>query len=109
MSASLLSVLIKLFNLYFLPLRIISASFFEKAELEQLLKPHIQYTDYGDILKLIWDVLIEKNLSFLVKDANNRTVGVSLNFDARDEPEVLVNSHLIIIFEFLEHLEGPIR
>ncbi|XP_063703822.1 beta-alanyl-bioamine nonribosomal peptide synthetase ebony [Culicoides brevitarsis] len=89
---------------------IITTSFFEKADLEQWLKPMILYTDYADILNAIWDVLVEKDLSFVVKDVKtDRIVGVSLNFDARDEPEVPVESKLIIVFEFLEFLEGPIR
>lgn len=89
---------------------IITTSFFEKADLEQWLKPHILFTDYADILNAIWDVLVQKDLSFVVKDVNaDRVVGVSLNFDARDEPEVPVESKLIIVFEFLEFLEGPIR
>jgi hypothetical protein len=56
---------------------IITKSFFEKADLEQWLKPNIMFTDYGDILEEIWDVLIEKGLSFIVKDGNGRSVGVS--------------------------------
>uniref|UniRef100_A0A336KE11 CSON009061 protein n=1 Tax=Culicoides sonorensis TaxID=179676 RepID=A0A336KE11_CULSO len=89
---------------------IITTSFFEKADLEQWLKPHILFTDYADILNAIWDVLVQKDLSFVVKDRKtDRIVGVSLNFDARDEPEVPVESKLIIVFEFLEFLEGPIR
>lgn len=95
---------------FILKFSIITTSFFEKADLEQWLKPHILYTDYADILNAIWDVLVEKDLSFVVKDTRtNRVVGVSLNFDARDEPEVPVESKLIIVFEFLEFLEGPIR
>lgn len=54
-------------------------------------------------------MLIEKGLSFIVKDETGRPVGVSLNFDAHDEPEVTVTSKLIIVFEFLEFVEGPIR
>ncbi|XP_053669616.1 mycosubtilin synthase subunit C [Anopheles nili] len=88
---------------------IITSSFFEKADLEQWLKPQIHETDYRDILEDIWTVLIEKGLSFIVKDETGRSVGVSLNFDAHDEPEVTVTSKLIIVFEFLEFVEGPIR
>ncbi|XP_058061317.1 beta-alanyl-bioamine nonribosomal peptide synthetase ebony [Anopheles bellator] len=88
---------------------IITSSFFEKADLEQWLKPQIFETDYRDILEDIWPVLIEKGLSFIVKDHTGRSVGVSLNFDARDEPEVTVTSKLLIVFEFLEFVEGPIR
>ncbi|XP_053658832.1 mycosubtilin synthase subunit C [Anopheles marshallii] len=90
-------------------INIITSSFFEKADLEQWLKPQIYETDYRDILEDIWTVLIEKGLSFIVKDETGRSVGVSLNFDAHDEPEVTVTSKLIIVFEFLEFVEGPIR
>ena len=87
----------------------ITTSFFEKADLEQFIKDEILPSDYSDILEMIWQVLIDKDLSFVVKDKDGRSVGVSLNFDAHDEPEVVVKSKLIVIFEFLEFLEGPIR
>lgn len=61
-------------------------------------------------LQDIWDDLVEKDLSFVVVDRNtNRIIGTALNFDARNEPEVEVKSKLIIVFEFLEFIEGPIR
>lgn len=88
---------------------IITTSFFEKADLEQYIKDEILRTDYADILQDIWEILVEKNLSFIIKDKNGRSVGVALNFDAHDEPAVQVNSKLIVVFEFLEFLEGPIR
>lgn len=88
---------------------IITKSFFEKADIEQFIKNDILRTDYADILEAIWEVLVEKDLSFIIKDADDRSVGVALNFDARDEPEVQVHSKLIVVFEFLEFLEGPIR
>jgi hypothetical protein len=90
-------------------IEIITTSFFEKADLEQYIKNDILRTDYADILQDIWQVLVEKDLSFVIKDNNGRSVGVALNFDAHDEPEVQVNSKLIVVFEFLEFLEGPIR
>ncbi|XP_037948636.1 mycosubtilin synthase subunit C [Teleopsis dalmanni] len=91
-------------------IQIIVDSFYGKADLEQWLKPDILRTDYSDLIQDIWKPLVEKNLSFVVRDRNtNRNIGVALNFDARDEPEVEVRSKLIIVFEFLEFLEGPIR
>ena len=90
-------------------LEIITTSFYEKADIEQYIKDDILRTDYADILEMIWEVIVAKDLSFIIKDSNGRSVGVSLNFDARDEPEVQVNSKLIVVFEFLEFLEGPIR
>ncbi|CAO1426789.1 unnamed protein product [Diamesa tonsa] len=88
---------------------IITTSFYEKADIEHYIKDEILRTDYSDILEMIWDVLIEKDLSFIIKDSTGRSVGVSLNFDAHDEPLVNITSRLIVVFEFLEFLEGPIR
>lgn len=88
---------------------IITTSFYEKADIEQFIKNDILRTDYADILEAIWEVLVAKDLSFIIKNSNGKSVGVALNFDARDEPEVQVHSKLIVIFEFLEFLEGPIR
>lgn len=45
----------------------------------------------------------------MIRHENGRPIGVALNFDARDEPEVNIKSKLQVIFEFLEYLEGPIR
>lgn len=84
-------------------------SFFEKADLENWLKPNILYTDYGDIFEAIFEELVSKDISFIVTDLNGRMVGVSLNLDAHDEPEVIINSQLTKVFEFLEFVEGPIR
>lgn len=77
--------------------------------MEQWLKPQIYRSDYAEIIEDIWDFTVEKDLSFMVKDAKDRCVGVALNFDARDEPEVNIRSKLLTVFTFLEFLEGPIR
>lgn len=69
----------------------------------------IKEQDYRDILELIWDVLIEKELSFIIKEPNGKSVGVSLNFDAYDEPEPEIDNNLSIIFEFLDYVERPIK
>ncbi|XP_039970507.1 mycosubtilin synthase subunit C [Bactrocera tryoni] len=89
---------------------IIVDSFYGKADLEQWLKPDIFPNDYSDLINDIWDALVEKNLSLVVRDKRtDRIIGTALNFDARAEPEVEVKSKLIIVFEFLEFVEGPIR
>lgn len=55
-------------------------------------------------------MLVERDLSFVVYDTNtDRIIGTALNFDARNEPEVDIKSKLLIVFEFLEFCEGPIR
>jgi hypothetical protein len=87
----------------------ITESFYKKADLEQWLKPDIHRKDYKDLTDKIWEPLIQKNLSFLIKDASGEPVGVALNFDAHDEPAVEIASKLENVFDFLEFLEGPIR
>lgn len=89
--------------------RLMTRSFFEKADLENWLKPLIKYTDYGDLFEEIFDDLVEKDISFVVMDQQDRMVGVALNMDAHNEPEIEITSSLSIIFEFLEFVEGPIR
>lgn len=97
------------FVTYFVSYSILTYSFYEKADLERWIKPLIKEQDYRDILEDIWDVLIEKQLSFVIKDPSGKSVGVSLNFDAYDEPEPELTNNLVIIFEFLEYVEKPIR
>lgn len=81
----------------------------EKAELEQQLKPNIKYSDYVELLEVLWQPLVEKAYSFVIKDNMNRIVGVALNFDANDEPEPPCNGPLTVIFEFLDFVEVPIK
>ncbi|KAK7603033.1 hypothetical protein V9T40_003032 [Parthenolecanium corni] len=90
--------------------KIITDSFYEKADLEQWIIPKPNRECYTDLLEAIWEPLITKNFSFAVySEYDEKYVGISLNFDAYDEPEVHINSNLTIIFEFLEYLEAPIR
>ncbi|XP_050536385.1 gramicidin S synthase 2 isoform X2 [Daktulosphaira vitifoliae] len=91
-------------------IRIIADSFYEKADLEHWLEPAVPYSDYTDILEMIWEPLVEKKLSFAVySKESNQMVGASLNFDMLDEPDIDFNGRLLLIFEFLEFLEGPLR
>lgn len=86
-----------------------TTSFYEKADLENWLKPNIMYTDYGDLFEAIFEHLVSNDISFVVTDSNDRMIGVSLNLDAHNEPEVEITSQLGVVFEFLEFVEGPIR
>lgn len=77
--------------------------------MEKQLKPNIYYSDYIEVLDTIWNSLVDHAYSFVVKDENNRMIGVAFNFDANDEPEAPLVGGLGIIFDFLEFLEGPIK
>ncbi|EZA51013.1 Tyrocidine synthase [Ooceraea biroi] len=91
-------------------IEIITESFYSKADLEQWLMPDIKRTDYQELMETMWNSLVEKGLSFAMKSMQSgKTIGVTFNFDVWDEPEVIINSKLIIIFDFLEYLERPIR
>lgn len=72
--------------------------------------PDITRADYRELMEVMWNPLVEAGLSFVMKSAKTgKTIGVSLNFDLWDEPELILNSKLTIVFDFLEYLEGPIR
>ncbi|XP_076622830.1 nonribosomal peptide synthetase ebony [Colletes latitarsis] len=91
-------------------IEIITESFYSKADLEQWLMPDVSRDDYRLMMEMLWEPLVEKNLSFAVKSSRDgRTIGVGLNFDLWDEPELILDSKLTIVFEFLEYLEAPIR
>ncbi|XP_014614771.1 PREDICTED: tyrocidine synthase 3 isoform X2 [Polistes canadensis] len=91
-------------------IKIITESFYSKADLEQWLIDDIKREDYRLLMDKLWGPLVEKDLSFVVKSLqNNQVIAVGLNFDLWDEPEVEIDSKLSIIFEFLEYLEKPIR
>ncbi|KAJ8940685.1 hypothetical protein NQ318_017735 [Aromia moschata] len=90
-------------------LDMITTSFYQKADLEQWIISYISEPDYDELVDALWEPLLEKNLSFIVKSETGKLVGVALNFDARDEPEVEITSKLTVIFEFLEFVEGPVR
>ncbi|CAG9772921.1 unnamed protein product [Ceutorhynchus assimilis] len=90
-------------------LDMITTSFYQKADLEQWIISEISVSDYEELMKELWAPLVEKNLSFVARNQTGKICGVALNFDARDEPEVEIKSKLIVIFEFLESIEGPVR
>lgn len=73
------------------------------------MKPSINYSDYSELIDAIWEPLVEKNFSFVVKNEADETIGVALNFDANDEPAPPSCGMLDIIFKFLDELETPIK
>lgn len=84
-------------------------SFCEKADLENWLKPHFKYSDYGDIFEAIFEILVEQSISFVILDDQDRMMGAALNMDAHSEPQFEITNVLAKVFEFLEYVEGPIR
>jgi hypothetical protein len=87
----------------------IVGSFYEKAELEQFIKSEINVNDYSDLLEGIWTDLVEKELSFVVKNEDDNVIAVAINFDVRDEPQFEIDNALAKIFQFLEYVEASVR
>lgn len=72
--------------------------------------PDITRADYQELMEALWNPLVEKGLSFVIKSAQSgKIIGITLSFDLWDEPELVLKSKLMIVFDFLEYLEGPIR
>lgn len=90
-------------------LDMLTTSFYQKAELEQWIISELSEDAYVELVDALWEPLVEKNLSFITRNENGKICGVALNFDARDEPEVEIKSRLCVIYELLEHIEGPVR
>lgn len=88
-------------------IKLLSASFFNKADLDKFI-PGLKIEHYYEILGAIWETAIKKGLSFMVKTEKGDLLGVSLNFDAEDEPELQVNNPLEITMEFLGSIETPV-
>ncbi|XP_046609985.1 dimodular nonribosomal peptide synthase-like [Neodiprion virginianus] len=89
-------------------IEMITDSFYLKADLDKWLMPDINREDYSELIDKLWDPLVEQGLSFVVKSTSGGALSVALNLDARDEPEVTINSKLMVTLEFLEYLERPI-
>lgn len=78
--------------------------------MDQWLKPDIIQSDYIDIFEDILSFTIEKGLSFMVKDSRDRFVGVALNFDGTEEPDVNISCiNILTINEFTDCLESSVR
>lgn len=65
------------------------------------------YIDPKDFVEQTWEYLIEKDLSFAVTDRDGNIVGVSINKDGEDMPEINIVNSLGIILEFFDSIEKP--
>lgn len=88
---------------------LIANSLYEKSVLAQFIKPKLSKECYEELINAVWELVVQQGLSFFVKDSNERIVGASLNFDLRNEPDLIVTNPLYIILEFFEFVEKNIR
>lgn len=84
-------------------------TFQEKLELGEYLKEFLQPDDQTAIIELIWENLLENDLSFAVTDCDNDIVGICLNMDGQDQPDLSTfSTGLGIIIELVHSIESPI-
>lgn len=88
---------------------LIANSLYEKSILAQFIKPKLSKECYPEVINAMWPDAVKQELSFLIKDSNERIVGISVNFDLRNEPDLIITNPLMVIFEFYEFLEKNIR
>ncbi|ODM90538.1 Mycosubtilin synthase subunit C [Orchesella cincta] len=88
---------------------IISYSFSRKGDLEAYV--NVSYNDFANLIKSIWDEILQKKYSFVVRQASDRKpVAVSLNFDVYDEPsEADCTDEIKYVMDFLESVESKQR
>ncbi|KAK8740652.1 hypothetical protein OTU49_002633 [Cherax quadricarinatus] len=88
---------------------LISESFSRKGDLEMWL--HTQPSDYVGMLNALYDHLVHKQLSFVLRRKGSEAlVACSLNLDLRDEPPIHdVSPKLECILTFLDHCEEPAK
>ncbi len=83
-----------------------TTSFYEKSDLG------IHLADHRDeqivFIDLVWDYLLEKDISFIVTDCDCNVVGISLNVDGQYPPDFEMNNTLGIIVRFMNSIEKPI-
>lgn len=72
------------------------------------MEPPLGRDDYRRAFEPIWSILVEEQLSFVIKDGRDRTVGICLNFDSHNEPEAAMSGGMAYIFELLDSVERPL-
>lgn len=90
-------------------IEMIVSSFYEKAELEQFVRHEIEPRDYAVCIDACWEPLLVADLSVVLEDPSGSPIAVALNFDARDEPDIVLGGGLAKIMTFLEYVEGSVR
>lgn len=63
--------------------------------------------NFVEILNEIWDAAIAKGLSFMAKNDKGEILGISLNFDITEEPEVKSKNPVKVAFEFQSAVKEP--
>lgn len=84
-------------------------TFYDKFDLIPHLMVQTHRDDIEEAIGQIWEYLLEKDLSFAVTDFDDDIVGVSLNTDGQDPPNLTLNTDFLhYIFGFLISIETPV-
>lgn len=59
-----------------------------------------------EVFDAIWQFLVERECSFIIRDEKCRIVGAVVNFLVYDVPEVPPNGPIEVINDYLYFLEG---
>jgi hypothetical protein len=88
-------------------MELLATSYHVKGDLDSLL-PNIKKEHYIEVLQLIWDFAIKKSHSFMVKTKKDDLLGVAINFDVEERPDIVTTNPLEAIIAFLESIEKPV-
>lgn len=87
---------------------IITTTYHEKWDLGSYLAEMSNHNDHKDFIEQTWEYIVEKDLSFAVTDSNGDIVGVSINKDGQDTPNLQIPNSLGVILKFLHSVEKPV-
>ena len=81
-------------------IQLLATCFLEKCDMSKCLAD-LNINHYQEVFESIWRTLIEKRFSFLVRNEKEEIVGVSVSFDAVDNPDLTTENPLRLVFELL--------
>lgn len=73
------------------------------------MRPHMSRENYIKVVTALCEDATKRDLSFVVKDTTEKIVGVTLNFDLRDEPPVIASKGFGKAMEFFNFVEKSVR
>lgn len=90
-------------------IELLATAFIEKGDLDQYITG-LKLEHFTEYLEPNWEFLVERELSFVVKDDQDRVVGVSIIYEIGDDLKKISSSSspLETIFEYLGFVEHDI-
>ena len=89
-------------------IRLIGECFIKKGDLDSLL-PNLELDHYFEVCNFQWDKAVKNGLSFMVKSEHGKLLGVSLNYDVFEMPDInFPDNPLQSTIDLLKFIEEPI-